>query len=261
MINSRQNSKIKQIRAMKQRKHRTASGLFVVEGLHHVGEALEADAKLEYVVYTPELLGNEFGQQLIDNLNNKGIPCYETDAEILTGLSDKDNPQGLLAVAKQTNTMLSNLTAQSSPWIVALVEPQDPGNLGTIMRTIDSVGASALVIIGEGVDIYHPKAVRASMGSLFWHPVIRASFSEFADWASKSKYHVYGSTSNGGEQVQGNLGVAHPSVLLLGSEREGLSAAHLEMCERVFQIPMQGRATSLNLAVAAGVLLYAMQPA
>lgn len=259
-IESRQNSKIKQIRGLKQRKQRVASGLFVVEGQHHIGEALAAKAKLEYVVYSAEMLVNDFGKHLFEKIELADIACYETSPEILEGLSEKENPPDLLAVAVQTEASLAELTFDDGTRIVAIVEPQDPGNLGTIMRTIDSVGAAAMVIIGNGVDIYHPKAVRASMGSLFWHPVVRTNFAEFANWTNQMNIHVYGTTAKNGEPVSGNLAILHPSVLLLGSEREGLSQLHLDICERVFKIPMHGRTTSLNLAVAAGIMMYAMRP-
>lgn len=259
-IESRQNSKIKQIRSLRQRKQRTESGLFVVEGLHHVGEAVEAKADIEYIVYSLELLRGEFGKQLIGQMIADEISCFETNADIFAGLSDKENPQGIIAVVKQPKALLTDLNSDAHPWCVTLVEPQDPGNLGTILRTVDSVGASALILIGNAVDTYHPKAVRASMGSIFWRPIVRASFDEFTQWSQENKYHLYGSSSNTGDIVTGGMDVEYPAILLLGSEREGLSKEHVQQCEKAFRLPIRGRATSLNLAVAAGVLLYAMRP-
>jgi TrmH family RNA methyltransferase len=109
------------------------------------------------------------------------------------------------------------------------------------------------------VDPYHPSAVRASLGSLFWVPIASASFAEFAAWAKTHAYHVYGSSAHGAVLHAHVTAYASPALLLLGSEREGLSPEQLAICEAVVRLPMHGRATSLNLAVAAGVLLYDMQ--
>jgi TrmH family RNA methyltransferase len=142
---------------------------------------------------------------------------------------------------------------------VALVAPQDPGNLGAILRTIDAVGASGLLLLENSVDPYHPTAVRASMGTMFWHPVVKASFTDFTAWAKEHGYHIYGSSAKGGVDYQTVSAFQRPAILLLGSEREGLTFDQAGICEQVVQLPMQGRATSLNLSVAAGILLYFMQ--
>ena len=258
-ITSRSNPKIKQIRALKHRKQRDASGLFVVEGLHHIGEAAAAAAPIEYILSSPELLGSQFGIGVVDRLIRKGVACHETDQDIFRSVSEKDNPQGLIAVIQQKHAVLKDLNSTIFPWAVAVVAPQDPGNLGAILRTIDAVAASGLIILDEGVDVHHPKAVRASMGALFWYPVLRAGFEEFASWASAYGYHIYGSSAKRGEKLAEGELFNRPAILLLGSEREGLSDRHLKICERVIQLPMDGRVTSLNLAVAAGIMLHSMR--
>lgn len=258
-ITGRSNPKLKQIRTLKLRKQREASGLFVVEGLHHVGEAAEAKAPIEYIVYSPNLLASQFGIRMVDKLAGEGVSCYEIDADLFKSLSEKDNPQGLMAVIRQATSKLTDLKPSTFPWGVALVAPQDPGNVGTILRTIDAVGASGLIILDGGVDVYHPKAVRASMGALFWHPVVRASFVDYCEWVQEHRYHVYGSSAKQGEKLAVGDSFDRPAILILGSEREGLDGQHLAMCERVIQMPMHGRVTSLNLAVAAGIMLHTMQ--
>ena len=258
-ITSRSNPKIKQIRALKHRKQRDASGLFAVEGLYHIGEAAAAEAPIEYILSSPELLGSQFGISVVDRLIRKGVACYETDQDIFRFVSEKDNPQGLIAVIQQKTAVLRDLNPTTFPWAVAVVAPQDPGDLGAILRTIDAVAASGLIILDEGVDVHHPKAVRASMGALFWYPVLRAGFEEFASWAIAYGYHVYGSSARRGEKLAEGELFDRPAILLLGSEREGLSDRHLQICERVIRLPMDGRVTSLNLAVAAGIMLHAMR--
>jgi len=257
IISSRTNPKIKQIRALRQRKERQESGLFLVEGIRPVGEAVEAGASLEAIYYAPDQLRSAYARQLVESQVQAGTPCYAVSAQVFDALADKENPQGLLAVARRPGRRLEDLNPQNFPWGVALVSPQDPGNLGTILRTIDAVGASGLLLLDNSTDPYQPAVVRASMGTLFWYPVVTAPFAAFADWAGRHGYHVYGTSAHAKVNYR-QVSSARPSILLLGSEREGLSPEQVAACEQGVSLPMRGRATSLNLAIAAGVLLYAM---
>lgn len=254
-ISSRTNPKIRQARALRQRKAREADGLFLVEGIFHVGAALEAGGGIEYVIYAEELLDTPFAKELIGKLEQKNVACYSTSEGIFEGLSDKENPQGLLAVVRQQLTTLPSLVPSPSSLCVAIVSPQDPGNLGSILRTMDAAGADALILLEGGVDPYHPSAVRAGMGAHFLHPIAQASFGEFAVWARQKSLHVYGSSAHASADYR-QVEFKRPCVLLLGSEREGLSAEQIKLCEQVVALPMHGKVTSLNLAVAAGILLY-----
>lgn len=264
LISSRANPKIKQVRALRGRKARQESGLFVVEGIRHVGEALEAAAAhpgahtIDAVFYAPDLLHSDFARALIDNEAARGVPCYATTPDVFESIAEKENPQGILAVVREREGRLEDLTPQNFPWGVALVAPQDPGNLGTILRSIDAVAASGLLLIDSSVDPYHPGAVRASMGTLFWYPVVSASFRDFVAWAQRGGYHIYGTSAHGDSDYRQITRYERPCVLLMGSEREGLMPDQAAVCERLVSLPMLGRATSLNLAVATGVLLYDM---
>jgi TrmH family RNA methyltransferase len=258
LITSRSNSKIKQIRELRQRKAREASGLFLVEGIRQVGEAFQSGVGIHAIYYAPELLDSEFALQLVESQSMAGVPCYPTSIEVFHSIANKENPQGILAVVCQQNYQLAELNPENFPWGVALVSPQDPGNLGAILRTIDAVGASGVLLLESSVDIYHPTAVRASMGSFFWHPVVSATFPEFLQWAKQHEYHVYGASAHAALDFRRVRAYESPRILLLGSEREGLSDEQKATCELVVRLPMLGRATSLNLAVAAGILLYAM---
>ena len=144
LITSRSNPKVKQACALQQRKACQASGLFLVEGIRHVGEAVEAGAPIDAIYYAPDLLKSEFGLQLVGSQEQAGIPCYALSPEVFASLAEKENPQGLLAVVRQVSTRLEQLNLHNFEWGVALVSPQDPGNLGTILRAIDAAGASGL---------------------------------------------------------------------------------------------------------------------
>ena len=182
-LTSRNNPKIKQIHQLiNQRKIREETGLFVVEGIRHVGEACAAQAGVEYICYAPDQLTSDFALQLIDEQERAGIPCLRVENDTFGSLSGKENPQGILAVVRQPRVLLASLRAENFKWAVALVAPQDPGNIGTILRTIDAVGASGLILLDDptsqqySADPYHPSSVRASMGAIFWYPMVSATF-------------------------------------------------------------------------------------
>jgi len=258
LISSRSNPKLKLVRALRQRKVRQETSLFLVEGIRHVGEAIEAGASLEAIYYSPELLNSDFACQLIDSQSKAGVACYATTAEVFDSLADKENPQGILAVARRPESHLTDLNPANFPWGVALVSPQDPGNLGAILRTIDAVGASGVLLLESNVDVSHPSVVRASMGALFWRPVVSTSFAEFIGWARQYSYHLYGTSAHAALDFRQVQVYRSPRILLLGSEREGLTGEQKAACECLVSLPMLGHATSLNLAVAAGVMLYTM---
>ncbi len=263
LISSRSNPKIKQARALRLRKARQESGLFIVEGIRPVGEAVEAQAHIAYLLYAPDRLQSAYAHDLIQELTAQAVPCYPVSDDIFTSLAEKENPQGLLAVLHLPNFKLADFNPANFPWGVALVDPQDPGNLGSILRTIDAVGASGLLLlasnVGEGmVDPFHPSALRASMGAHFWRPLAAASFAEFSDWATAHRYVIYGTSAHATTDYREISSFQIPAILLLGSERAGLTSAQSGICDHLIRLPMHGRATSLNLSVAAGVLLYEM---
>ncbi|MDP1546089.1 MAG: RNA methyltransferase [Anaerolineales bacterium] len=255
IISSTSNSLVKQARALRQKKARNESGLFLVEGIHHVGEVVASGWKVEAILYASGVLTSPFAHDLITRFAFK--PQAVT-AQVMEALADKENPQGILAVVQQKRYKLADLKPVTRA--VALVSPQDPGNVGTILRTMDAVGADALFLLDGGVELYHPTIVRASMGTLFWKPVIQTSFNEFVDWARKENMQLI-ATSAKADMDYRSLTPQTPWVLALGSEQKGLSPAQSAACDVTVSLPMQGRVSSLNLSVAAGVLLYQLSSA
>ena len=250
MIISLSNPLIKQARALRQKKTRAETGLFLVEGIHHVGEAVEAGWDIQSVFYAPDLLTSSFAREMIARLP---ISAQSVSIPVMESLADKENPQGILAVVHQRNTTLANIKPFTRA--AALVSPQDPGNVGTILRTLDAVGVDTLFLIEGGVELYHPTVVRASMGALFWNTVLQTSFNEFSTWARKENYQLIG-TSAKADVDHKTLVPQVPWILILGNEQKGLTREQTAACDVTVSLPMRGRASSLNLAVAAGVLLY-----
>lgn len=250
LIASSSNPLVKQARNLRQKKARRESGLFLVEGIHHVGEAVEAGWDVETVLYAPDLLTSKFAHDLIARLDS---PPQPVTPQVMESLADKDNPQGILAIVRQRQTRLDGLGQVTRA--VALVSPQDPGNVGTILRTMDAVGADALFLLDGGVELYHSSLVRASMGALFWKPVVQTSFEQFVHWAREAKYQLIGTSAHGNVEYH-TLVPQIPWALVLGNEQKGLSREQMDACDVTVSLPMQGRVSSLNLSVAAGVLLY-----
>lgn len=259
LISSQANPLIKQARALRQKKARDESGLFLVEGILHVGAAAEAGWQFESLLYAPEMLKSGFARQLVEKLTASGIRTQAVTESAFESFAEKENPQGLAALVRQKTHSLDSLPAPSSAFFAALVAPQDPGNIGTIMRTLDAVGADGLILLEGGADPYQTSAVRASMGTLFWKPFAQANFAEFGRWAKTGGYRLIGTSAHGNLDYHTLKLDARPTVLVLGNEQKGLTPEQIAVCDDLVALPMRGKATSLNLAVAAGVLLYALK--
>ncbi len=259
LISSPSNPLIKQARALRQKKARDESGLFLVEGILHVGEAAEAGWEFEALLYAPERLKSAFGRQLVEKLAGNGVRCQPVSDSAFESFVEKENPQGLAALVRQKRRSLETFSPQTFRFGAALASAQDPGNVGTILRTLDAVGADGLFLLDGGADPYHASVVRASMGTLFWKPFVQASFDEFLGWVTQAGYRLIGTSAHGSLDYRELRLDERPAILLLGSEQKGLSPEQMAACNELVSLPMRGRASSLNLAVAAGVLLYALK--
>lgn len=250
MIISLSNPLIKQARALRQKKTRLETGLFLVEGIHHVGEAVEAGWEFQSVFYAPDLLTSSFAREMLTRLP---VSPQSVSVPVMESLADKENPQGILAVVRQKKIKLAEIKPFTCA--AALVSPQDPGNVGTILRTLDAVGVDMLFLLEGGVELYHPTVIRASMGALFWQSIVQTSFDDFLAWSRSANIQLICTSANADVDYQ-TLVPQTPWVLLLGNEQKGLTREQTAACDVTVSLPMRGRASSLNLAVAAGVLLY-----
>lgn len=258
VISSVQNARVKQLRALAHRKERDRTGLFLIEGTRAVGEAVQAQAAIEWLVVAPALLTSPYGWELVAAQRAAGVPCVEVTAEVFQVFEDvgfSGGLQGLGAVVRQRWQTLASLEYSSERCWVALDAIQYPGNLGTILRTSDAVGGAGVILLGQATDPYHPAAVRASLGAIFAQHLIRAGFAEFAAWKTRQGWRVVG-TSPAAIVDYRTVPYQAPVVLLMGSERLGLSPSQQALCDTVVTIPMVGRSDSLNLGVATSLLLY-----
>jgi TrmH family RNA methyltransferase len=222
----------------------------MVEGVHHVGEVIEAGWHIEVLLYAPESLTSKFAQDLVSHFSGR---MEQVSAQVMDSIADKENPQGIVAIVRQKNSHIADLA--DIRFGAALVSPQDPGNLGTILRTVDAVGGDCLFVLNGGVDPFHPTAIRASMGASLWKPVVETTVEEFDAWRQDRRCQLIGASAHADLDFR-DFQPAHPWILLLGSEQKGLTPDQLRACDVVLRLPMRGRTSSLNLAVAAGILLY-----
>jgi TrmH family RNA methyltransferase len=255
-ITSTSNPRIKEIRKLNNRKERAETGLAYIEGLRIVIEAFEQNVEIDTLITCPSLLISEAGNKMVtDFASSAGDRIIEVNEPVFRHLSGKDGPQGLAAVIRQKWSNLTALDLKTIRTIVALDQVADPGNLGTILRTADASGVSAIILLDNTTDPYDPASIRASIGALFDLPLIKCSLDEFITWKTENKLYVTGAAG----LSKTSYHFAHyprPMVLLMGSERHGLTQSHLDVCDQVVSIPMQGRSDSLNLAMATGIILY-----
>jgi len=260
IISSPANERIRQIRGLAQRKERERTGLFFVEGTRSVREALELRAPLEYLVVAPELLDQAAADVLA--AVPRQIPQLEVSGQVFRGIaasfSLKYGPRGIGAVVQQRWKPLAPILPTGHGCWLALHGLEDPGNLGTIMRTCDAVGMAGIILIDHGTDPYDPAAVRASLGAIFAQRLSRATFGEFAAWIDRTGLPLVG-TSGAAEHDFRCVRYPPSLVVLMGSERRGLSSEQQQLCDAVVRIPMVGRRDSLNVAVATGVMLYEVE--
>ncbi len=255
MITSSSNPQIKQIRKLRDRKERQRTGLFYIEGLRIVAEAAQQGARFETLITAPDLLTSAFGRDLVARLETAGTPVLPVSPEVFAVISMKEGPVGIAAVVRQRWEPLEQISIQpGQPW-VALDSVADPGNLGAILRTLDAVGGSGVILLDHSTDPYDPTAIRASMGAVFTQRLVRASLSEFAALKKARSFPVVG-TSDKASTDYHRCRYPPALILLMGSERQGLQPEHLALCDEVVAIPMLGSLDSLNLAVATGVVLY-----
>ncbi|MEO5494897.1 MAG: RNA methyltransferase [Sphingomonas sp.] len=249
------NTLVKRVRSLRDKKHRRAEGLFLAEGLRILTEAREAGRIPEYLFFTAEGARHPLAAALIDAVEDNGGEAIQTNHDILSKLSGKDNAQAVVGVFPEFTTSLAQLDRAASPiWLVA-ERLRDPGNLGTILRTGDAVGAGGLILIDECVDPFSVEAVRASMGALFTVPIAQARWEEFLPWLRTGPGQLVGLSLQTDSDYR-SVSYESPTFLLTGNEAQGLPEGYEAECDLLVKLPMLGKADSLNAAVATAVMAY-----
>ncbi len=249
------NPLVKRVRLLREKRHRRDERLFLAEGLRILTEAREAGHLPTHLFFTAESGRHPLVERLVVATEAAGGEAIETDADILSKLSGKDNPGAVVGVYEELPTDLERLDrTAASIWLVA-ERLRDPGNLGTILRTADAVGAGGLILVDDCVDPFSVEAVRASMGAIFTVPVARTRWDAFVPWLRSGPGQLVGLSLDTEHDYRAARYEA-PTFLLTGNEAQGMPEAFAATCDLLVKIPMLGKADSLNAAVATAVMAY-----
>ena len=243
------------IHALRQRKARETKGLFLAEGVRVVEELLRSAIDLDFAAVSTSLEDNERGSQLRRALEERCAVHALSERE-LNAQSATEQPQGVLVVARVPDSELRDIQAAERSAILVIDAVQDPGNLGTLIRTADAFALTFLAVLPGSVDPWNPKVVRASAGSIFHLPIIQSGSDSLFEWLRDHGYEVWGAALDGIDVSA----IAPPQrvALVFGNEGAGLRDETRTQLNRAVSIGMRGRAESLNVAVAAGILMYLM---
>ena len=255
-VTSLANPIIKDIKSLANKKDREAAGIFMAEGLKLVVDALELGWSIRTLVYAKAAKGKPLVEQVATRTVANGGLVLEVSEKVLSSVTRRDNPQMVVGIFEQSWKRLDDLMPGRNETIVALDRVRDPGNLGTIIRTADAAGASAVVLVGDCTDPFSLETVRATMGSVFAMPVVRCSAEEFLAWQKRAGVEVVATHLAGAVDYRTVDYAKKPVVILMGNEQSGLPDNLANAASRTVRIPQQGRADSLNLAVATAVMLF-----
>ena len=254
------NDTVKLLRSLRDKKARRSSGLFLAEGLRILTEAREEGRLPEILAFSLAGSQHPLAQKLIAAVEAAGGDCIECPPDLLSKMSGKDNAQMLLGAFRQPDTSLASLDrSKADLWFVG-EKLRDPGNIGTILRTGDAVGAAGLILVDDCADPFAVETVRASMGAMFTQQLAQAPWDEFLSWLRAGKGQLVG-TSLQTDHDYRDAPYEAPCFLLIGNESQGLPEAYEAQCDLLVKIPMAGKADSLNAAIAAAVTAFEVRHA
>ncbi|MBB4438812.1 MULTISPECIES: TrmH family RNA methyltransferase [Rhizobium] len=255
-VTSLANPIIKDIKALTNKKSREESGTFLAEGLKLIIDAIELGWAIRTLVYAKAAKGKPLVEQMAAKTVASGGLVLEVSEKVIASITRRDNPQMVVGIFEQRWTPLKGIRLSEGETWVALDRVRDPGNLGTIIRTADAAGASGIILLGETTDPFSLETVRATMGSVFAVPLARATPEEFIAWRKSAGVSVVATHLAGAVDYRTIDYRKKPVVLLMGNEQSGLPEQLAREADALARIPQQGRADSLNLAVATAVMLF-----
>ncbi|WPE18868.1 RNA methyltransferase [Shinella zoogloeoides] len=255
-VTSLSNPIVKDIKALSDKKHRDETKSFMAEGLKLVIDALELGFEIRTLVYAKNVKDKPQVVQAATKTVARGGLVLEVSEKVLSSITRRDNPQMVVGIFTQRWTSLRDLKPKADETYVALDRVRDPGNLGTIIRTADAAGASGVILLGETTDPYSMETVRATMGSVFALPLVKASPADFLAWKKGAGVSVVATHLAGAVDYRTIDYRKKPVLLLMGNEQAGLPDALASEADALARIPQAGLADSLNLAIATGIMLF-----
>ncbi|MER9136923.1 RNA methyltransferase [Mesorhizobium sp. M0830] len=255
-VTSLANPLVKDIKALALKKFRDQQNAFMAEGLKLVIDALDLGWQIRTLVFAKAGRGNAAVEKVAARTVAAGGMVLEVSEKVLVAITRRDNPQMVVGVFSQRFLALKDVRADNGDVWVALDRVRDPGNLGTVIRTVDAVGAKGVILVGDTTDPFSVETVRATMGSIFAVPVAKATTEAFLAWRGGFSGLVAGTHLKGAVDYRSVDFSRGPVLLMMGNEQQGLPESLAASCDRLLRIPQAGRADSLNLAVATGVMLF-----
>ncbi|RUX25909.1 RNA methyltransferase [Mesorhizobium sp. M7A.F.Ca.US.011.01.1.1] len=255
-VTSLANPLVKDIKALAQKKFRDQQNAFMAEGLKLVIDALDLGWQIRTLVFAKAGRGNAAVEKVAARTVAAGGMVLEVSEKVLVAITRRDNPQMVVGVFSQKFLALKDVRADNGDVWVALDRVRDPGNLGTVIRTVDAVGAKGVILVGDTTDPFSVETVRATMGSIFAVPVAKATTEAFLAWRGGFSGLVAGTHLKGAVDYRSVDFSRGPVLLMMGNEQQGLPESLAASCDRLLMIPQAGRADSLNLAVATGIMLF-----
>ncbi len=252
-ITSIQNSFIKHLTQLKDKsRERRKNELFLIEGLREISLALKGGYEIDTVLFYPELISLE----QINNLTNQQLNIIEISKEVYQKLAYRDTTEGILAVAKSKTNTLSDLNFKTkNPLILVAEAPEKPGNIGALLRTADAANADAVIIANPKTDLYNPNIIRSSVGCVFTNQVVVGTTSEIISFLKENNINIYSAILQ--ESVEYHTqDLTKPTAIVVGTEATGLSEEWRINATQNIIIPMQGEIDSMNVSVAAGILIF-----
>ena len=255
-ITSTSNPRIKDIARLRQRSHRDEAGLILIEGYREVKRALDNKYKPYTIVSCSGLFMGSSENTIIERCLQSGAEHITCTPSVFTKISARDRPDGLLAIGPQIHIKLETLSLPDNPLVIVAEAIEKPGNLGTILRSADAAGASAVIVCDKCTDIQNPNVVRASIGTLFSIPVIETSAAETVEFLKNKNFRIIAATPHA-ENLYSEYDLTGPVAIVVGAEQYGLSDIWLKSgTATLARIPMLGQCDSLNVASAATILIY-----
>jgi RNA methyltransferase, TrmH family len=244
-------------RDLRRRRARERHGLFVAEGVRTVEELLASPLDVRGLLVSPQLLAAPRGRELRERVEARGLSVAEVSEQDFASAAETDTPQGVLAIARAPAARLEDLDLSPPATLVVLDGVQDPGNVGTILRTAAALGAAATVALPGTVDLWNAKVVRSAMGAHFHHPAVSCTVDELDAFLAARSIPLWGADARGAPVAT----VPRPEsvALAVGNEGAGLGPAVRARVSQLVSLPIASRVESLNVAVAAGILLYELR--
>jgi RNA methyltransferase, TrmH family len=256
-ITSLANPEVKAAKALTLKKNRVAEKRFLAEGAKLAIDALDAGWAVETLFVARNMMDEPHIEKLAIRAVNSGANLLKVSDKAIANITRRDNPQSVVAIIKEQLSALKALAPfTANDTIIALDRVRDPGNLGTIIRTADAAGVKGIVLVGDCVDVFSLETVRATMGSLFAVPIVKASFEALLEFSKGSSAQIIGTHLAGATDYRALDYKATPTIILMGNEQSGLPHFMAEACHKLALIPQTGKADSLNLAVATALMIY-----